>query len=201
MTLAILLIGLGIVALAERFGDWSLDPSAYFAIAVAIVGVGLLVSAFGPWRRSKAGLITLGVFLSFGLFVTSAVDDRGGFDDATFGEHNYRPLTADDIQDTYRVLMGQTTLDLSRVDFTSDDSTEIHIEVTMGNFRILLPREADVQFIGDTAFGSVSVFGNHDVPDGYYAGLGAGSDADEDSPDVILDVDIRFGNAEVHRVG
>ncbi len=201
VTLAVLLIGLGVVALTERLGDWSLEPSAYFAIAVAIVGVGLLVSAFGPWRRSKAGLIVLGLMLSLGLFVTSAVDSRGGFDHATFGARNYQPAAIDDVQGTYEVLMGETTLDLSRIAFTSEDPTEIQINVTMGDFTILVPTEADISLNGDAVFGSVSVFGNRDVIDGFYQGLGDGPNVGDQDPEIILDVDVRFGNAEVHRVG
>lgn len=202
VTLAILLIGLGLVALGDRYGNWSLEPSTYFGIAVAAIGVALLVSAFGPWRRSKAGLITLGLMLSLGLFVTTAVDERGGFDRTAFSEQTYRPLTTDDIQPAYRVLMGESTLDLSRVDFSSGDPTEIDIEVTMGNFEILLPREAAIRYNGETSFGSVSIFGFGDLPDGFYhSGEGAGAAADEDNPDIILNVDVQFGNAAVRRVG
>lgn len=201
VTLAILLIGLGVVALGERFGDWSVDPSTYFAIAVAAVGIALLVSAFGPWRRSKGGLIVLGVMLSFGLFVTSAVDSRGGFDQATFGERSYRPVSADQVRDTYQVLMGQTTLDLSGLDFEGEEPIEIRVTVTMGNFQIFLPRDVDLRITGDATFGSVSAFGDRDYLDGYYPGDGEGPDVGDNEPELILDLDVRFGNAEVTRVG
>jgi predicted membrane protein len=164
--------------------------------------VGLLVSAFGPWRRSKAGLITLGLMLSLGLFVTTAVDDRGGFDRSRFSDQTYRPLTEAEIQNSYRVLMGESTLDLSQVDFSSSDSTEIDIEVTMGNFEVLVPRDAAIRYNGETSFGSVSVFGARDIGDRfYYPGGGAGAAADEENPDLILNLDVQFGNAEVRRVG
>ncbi|MDQ3504595.1 MAG: PspC domain-containing protein [Actinomycetota bacterium] len=209
VTVAVLLIGLGIVALGSRYGGWSLDPSTYFAIAVAAIGVALLVTAFGPWRRSKGGLIALGLLLSFGLFVTSAVDSRGGFDEASFGERSYRPATTEQIRDTYQVMMGQSTLDLSGLEFSADDPTEIQINVTMGNFEILVPRDADVRLNGDAVFGSVSAFGDRGMIDGYYGGFGEGPDqrggggqaGGQDEPELILDVDVRFGNAEVTRVG
>lgn len=201
VTLAVLLIGLGVIALGEKYGNWSLDPSAYFAIAVATIGIALLVSAFGPWRRSKAGLIILGLMLSFGLFVTSAVDDRGGFGESTFSQRDYRPTSANEIQDTYQVVMGQSTLDLSGVEFTDAEPVTIDIEVTMGDFQILLPRAADVQLNGDAVFGSVSAFGNRDVIDGNYPGAGLGPQAADDDPELIIAIDVRFGNAEVNRVG
>ncbi len=201
VTLAILLIGLGVVALGESYGDWSLDLSAYFAMAVATIGVALLVSAFGPWRRSKAGLIALGLILSFGLFVTSAVDQRGGFGDGSFSQRDYRPRSANEVRDTYQVVMGQSTLDLSGVQFTAARPVEIQVEVTMGDFHILLPRAADVQLNGDAVFGSVAVFGNRDVFDGYYKGIGEGPGVGDADPEIILSLDVRFGNAEVTRVG
>ncbi len=201
MTVAILLIGAGIVAFGERYGDWSLDPSTYFGIAVALIGAALVVTAFGPWRRSKGALIALGVLLSFGLFVTSAVDSRGGFDEATFGESSFRPSSVEQVRDSYQVMMGEGTLDLSGLQFTSDDPTEIQIDVTMGNFEILVPRDTDVRLYGDATFGSVSTFGDREYLDGYYPGVGEGPDVGDNEPELILDIDVRFANAEVTRVG
>lgn len=201
VTVAILLIGAGLVAFGERYANWSLDPSIYFGIAVALIGAALVVTAFGPWRRSKGGLITLGVILSFGLFVTSAVDSQGGFGEPTFGERSYRPTSVEQVRDNYRVLMGQGTLDLSAVQFSAEDPIEIQVDVTMGNFEILVPREVDLQVNGDASFGSVSAFGDRDSFDGYYQGSGAGPDVGDNEPELILDVDVRFGNAEVTRVG
>lgn len=201
VTVAILLIGLGVIALGSRYGGWSLDPSTYFAIAVAAVGAALLVTALGPWQRSKVGLITLGLILSFGLFVSSAVDSRGGFDEATFGERSYRPVSAEQVRDSYQVLMGQSTLDLSDLQFSAEDPTEIQINVTMGNFEILVPRDTDVRLYGDATFGSVSTFGDREYLDGYYPGVGEGTDVGDNEPELILDIDVRFGNAEVSRVG
>ncbi len=201
VTVAILLIGLGIVALGHRYGGWSLHPSTYFAVAVAVIGIALLVSAFGPWRRSKAGLITLGLILSLGLFVTSAVDSRGGFDEATFGERTYRPVSTDQVRDTYQVLMGQGTLDLTGLALTGGVPPEIQVNVTMGNFTILVPRDVDIQLNGDAVFGSVSAFGEPEAIDGYYGGVGTSSDVGDGEPEIIIDLDVRFGNARVTRVG
>lgn len=201
VTVAILLIGLGVVALGHRYGDWSLRPSTYFAVAVAVIGIALLVSAFGPWRRSKAGLITLGLILSLGLFVSSAVDDRGGFDQASFGQRNYVPVSADQLRDSYHTLMGEGTLDLSGLHFIAGYPKTIQVNVTMGNFTILVPRDADVRVNGDATFGSVSAFGNRDIIDGYYPGAGDGPTVGDGKPELILNLDVNFGNAEVTRVG
>lgn len=206
ITLAVLMIGFGVVALGERYGDWSLDPSIYLAIALALVGVALIVSSLGPWRRSKAGLITLGVFLSFGLLFSSAVDDRGGFDGASFSETNYRPVSTDQVRDGYRVLMGESTLDLSGMSFDDRNPAEITVEVTMGSFQILVPADVDVQVRADSSFGEVSVFqdrfdeNGRSTGDGYYPGSGTGSGVGDDDPELILDLDVRFGEAAVTRV-
>jgi len=207
VTVALLLIGLGVIALGSRYGGWSLDPSIYFAIAVAAVGIALLATALGPWQRSKVGLITLGLFLSFGLFVTSAVDSRGGFDQASFGERNYRPSSVEQVRDTYQVLMGQGTLDLSDLQFSTEDPTEIQINVTMGNFEILVSPDTDVRLNGDAVFGSVSAFGDRNIGDGYYPAFGEDQASGQrdtgpgGEPELVLDVDVRFGNAQVTRVG
>ncbi|MBA3368410.1 MAG: PspC domain-containing protein [Geodermatophilaceae bacterium] len=200
VTVALLLIGVGVIALGTRYAEWSVAPSTYFALAVAAVGVALLITALGPWQRSKVGLIVLGLMLSFGLFVTSAVDSRGGFDEATFGERNYRPASADQLRDTYQVVMGQSTLDLSEVEFAVAEPIEIHVEVTMGNFEIFVPRNVNLRLDGEANFGSVSVFGERTTFDGSYPGLGEESGVGDDEPELILDIDVRFGNAEVTRV-
>lgn len=201
VTLAALLIGAGVIALGERYGNWSLTPADYFAMAVAAIGIALLVSAFGPWRRRKAGLIVLGLFLSLGLFVTSTVDARGGFDQASFGQNSYTPASIDQLHDTYQVLMGESTLDLTDLHFTAGYPKTIQVNVTMGSFLIYVPRDADVRVNGDASFGSVSAFGNRDIIDGYYPGTGEGPTVGDDKPEIILNLDVRFGNAEVSRVG
>ncbi len=200
VTVALLLIGVGVIALGTRYAEWSVAPSTYFAIAVAAVGVALLVTALGPWQRSKVGLIVLGLMLSFGLFVTSAVDTRGGFDEATFGERSYRPASADQVRDTYQVVMGQSTLDLSEVEFGAEDPTTINVDVTMGNFEILVPRDVDLLLNGEASFGSVSVFGERNTNDGSYPGLGEGPGVGDGQAELVLDIDVQFGNAEVTRV-
>lgn len=201
VTVAILMIGFGIVALGGLLAGWSLDPSSYFAIAVAMVGIALLVTAFGPWQRRKGGLITLGILLSLALLATSAVDGRDGFGEGSFSERTYRPLSVDQVRDSYQVLMGSTTLDLSGLDLTDDRPTEIGIEVTMGNFEIFVPSDADVQINGDASFGSVTAFGDRGELDGSYPGSGDGTEVGDGRPELILELDVRFGNAEVSRVG
>lgn len=207
ITLAILLIGFGVVALGERYGDWSLDPSIYLASALALVGGALIVNALGPWRRSKAGLVTLGVILSFGLLFSSAVDDRGGFDNASFSSTSYRPVSTDQVRDSYRVLMGESTLDLSGLSLDDARPAEITVEVTMGRFEILVPADVDVQVRSNVSFGEVMVFADRfdedgrSTGDGYYPGSGTGSGVGDEDPELILDVDVRFGEAAVTRVG
>lgn len=201
VTVAVLLIGFGVLALGAGLGGWTIEAEILLAVAVALVGIALLVMAFGPWRRSNAGLITLGVLLSFALFAASALDGRGGFDEATFGQTSYRPVSADQIRSNYQVLMGQSTLDLTAVDFAPTDPTEIDVDVTMGNFEIFIPRTVDLRLSGDATFGSVSVFGDRDVVDGYYPGVGEGPGVGDGDPELIIEVDVRFGNAEITRVG
>ncbi|MGI8723220.1 MAG: PspC domain-containing protein [Geodermatophilaceae bacterium] len=200
VTVAVLLIGVGVIALGSRYAEWSVAPSTYLSIAVAAVGVALLVTALGPWQRSKVGLIVLGLMLSFGLFVTSAVDSRGGFDEAAFGERSYRPASADQVRDTYRVVMGQSTLDLSEVEFDADDPTTIRVDVTMGNFQIVVPRDIDLLLNGEATFGSISAFGERTTFDGSYPGSGEGPGVGDGRAELVLDIDVRFGNAEVARV-
>ena len=112
-TLALIAIALGTLGIFDVNG--SVQPSAYAALALAIIAVMLLIGAF---VGRPGGLIALGLVASLGLGITSAVE--ASTDWQTGGETlTARADHAVAVQDVYTVPNGQLTLDLSGVQDTA----------------------------------------------------------------------------------
>ncbi len=194
-TLALIAIALGTLGIFDV--NDSVDPSAYVALAVAIIAVMLLVGAF---VGRPGGLIALGIFASLGLGATSAVE--ASTDWQTGGETmNVAPLTSIGVQDVYTVPNGQVSLDLSRVrDVASLDGRQIDVHLNAGEIDVTLPRgvnalvHADMHFAGD-----LNIDGSE--RSGFDQSLTrtiTGS-TDPNAPTITLDLDARVGQITVDR--
>src|SRR3954470_7836105 len=61
VTIAGLLIVVGVLVLFTRFTAWDIGPRGFLGSALLVVGLGLVVAAFTGGRRARGGLIGLGV--------------------------------------------------------------------------------------------------------------------------------------------
>ncbi len=195
ITISALLIVLGVIVLLDRQTDFDLSTSGYLAVALGIVGAGLLAGTF--WGRSR-GLIVLGIPLVILLAGASAFDVslRNGV-----GDQYWQPQSAAAVEPSYRFGLGQAELDLSTVDFEDADITT-SIRVSVGYVRILVPGDVDVRVTTDVRAGAVSLFdvdgeASSDPPrtvtDNGADGSGGGQ--------LDLAVDLGLGFVEVTRVG
>jgi phage shock protein PspC (stress-responsive transcriptional regulator) len=199
ITVAALLIVVGVLVLLTRLTSWDPGSRGFLGAALLVVGVGLVVTAITPGRRSRGGLILLGVLLSIALTVASVphgdwhVSMAGGV-----GNRDYQPQTAADVHPVYDAAIGNTTVDLTEVDLTRA-STPITTRVDggVGNLHVLLPDSADVRIDVQDGLGHVDVLG-HGSTDGYYQGSGAAWSGD-DHPEFVLTIDAGIGNVEVSR--
>ena len=196
ITLAVLLILMGAMAMFSNFTPWEFHPRGYFGVALLVVGLGLVAAAFATGRTARGGLIALGVVLSLGLIAAASEPWEGRGDGA--GDRIFRPGTEANVRDVYRGDVGDLTLDLTAVDVTGDGPISTRIEHGAGDVRVLVPVEADVQVTVDTGLGSADVFGEGDT-DGYFAGRGAGPTVDDGVPDVRLVIHNGLGDVEVSR--
>ena len=73
VTIAGLLIVLGVLVLVTRVTGWDVGPRGFLGAALLVVGLGLVAGAFLGGRASRRGLIALGVVLSFALLAASSV--------------------------------------------------------------------------------------------------------------------------------
>jgi phage shock protein PspC (stress-responsive transcriptional regulator) len=152
LTLSALLLVLGITAALDAGGALDPEPRHYLALAVGVIGLGLVV---GAWRGRARGLIWLGVPLSVVLVAVSTADVS--LDGGT-GDRSYRPQTIVGIQDEYRVGIGSLRLDLTDVDFT-ERSAVTSVSAGLGDVQVTVPREVDVRVVGKAGIGEAELFG------------------------------------------
>ena len=198
LTLAGLLIVVGSLVLISRLTDWDVGPRIVLGTGLLVVGLGLVAAAFSGGRTARGGLITLGVVLSVALVAATAEPWRGVEDG--MGDRTYRPTSADAVQPVYDQGIGNTTLDLSRIDLSGlDGPVTTRLDGGVGNLEVTVPRSADVRVDVDGGIGNVDVLGlGLDSGGGYSRGSGAAWSGDDD-PEIVLTIDAGIGNVEVDR--
>ncbi|HEY1331298.1 MAG TPA: PspC domain-containing protein [Actinomycetota bacterium] len=185
------LAALGVAALLNQSGAISLTFGQYFALALAVLGIGLFVSA---WVGRARWLIFPCLLLVPFVLATSLIDVpvRGGF-----GGRVVTPISATQVAGEYRMVAGKLTIDLSRVDFARGPST-VRATVVAGQLRVLVPRGVPVVVTGSVGAGSANVFGN--VVSGLQVPIrGFGAGAPWAGP-VTLDLRVSFGAIQVSRI-
>lgn len=134
ITFFAVLLTLGALALIDVAGA-SIPVSGYFAAALVVLGLGLIL---GAWIGRARGLIFLAIVASLGLGLSSGAETWG----AQAGRNEFSPKTAAAIAERYDVSVGQTTLDLRAVDFTGVTQNTT-IVTRLGQVRVLLPTDVD----------------------------------------------------------
>jgi phage shock protein PspC (stress-responsive transcriptional regulator) len=197
LTMAALLIVVGILAMITRFSDWDIGARGVLGAALVVVGLGLVAAAFSDGRTARGGLIALGVVLSLALVAVSTVDSRVG---GGVGDRNYRPATVAELREVYRGGVGDMTVDLSRLDQgISGRGLEVRVEHGVGDLDVILPRSADVQLEGDHGLGDVDVFDRGSETDGFFPGEGPRPWSDDGRAEFVLTINSGVGDVEVSR--
>jgi phage shock protein PspC (stress-responsive transcriptional regulator) len=198
VTIAVLLIAVGALALITRFTGWDLGPRAFIGSALLVVGLGLVAAAFSGGRRARGGLIALGVVLSLALAAASTLPwngVRGGIGDRTF-----RPTSDSQVRDIYRGGAGDMTVDLSHVDVGNlAEPITTRVEHGLGDVKVLVPRDADVRLTVMSGVGSIDAFGQGSLDRGFFPGSGTGSWVDDNKPEFVIAVHNGAGDVEVSR--
>ena len=132
LTVAVLLAYTGGAVILDRLDLVEVDIGVYFAIALAITGVGLLTSAYAVPAR---GLILLGVVLSAPLllFVGAGLPWGSGV-----GEVRVSVTDTDELQDEYRHGVGQMVVDLRNLDPENTDHS-VDLSLSVGEMLVYVP--------------------------------------------------------------
>ncbi|PPJ23314.1 PspC family transcriptional regulator [Nocardia nova] len=165
-------------AVAAAGADW-MTPARIGAVALAVVGLGLIAGAF--LRRGYGLMVVLAPLAGF--VILASMVGPVEFDRGAMGDHVWTPATAADLASEYRITMGSGTLDLRQLPLT--ENRTVHVNVQMGDFRVLVPDSMRLHTTCNASMGDVT--------------CPQGPTGPPDGPILTLDVDVHAGNAEVKR--
>ncbi|MEV4492288.1 PspC domain-containing protein [Micromonospora coxensis] len=192
ITFSLIFLALGVVAILDLLGVFPIGAAAYFAAALATIGLGLLV---GTWFGRARWLIALGLVTAAALGVATVAEsyDRiRGVD----GNVTWAPTDLRDLANRYENSFGDATLDLRGIDFDKRD-TQVTVVVNFGQATVVVPPNVDVTTVTDVNAGDATIFGrrsdgrSREVTDLGPDGAGGGT--------LRLNVHVNAGNLEVTR--
>ena len=193
LTMGLMLLGLGILAVLDNVPAIPIDPAPrhYMALAVTILGVGLLVGAFAGRAR---WLILVGAVLIPTLFLSPVFE--WDWNSETF-DVLVEPDTFTDVEEFYGIDIGNLVIDLRGLPWDGE-TINITAHVDFGNMEIRIPQ--DVGIVGEA---TVNI-GRVGAPGRESTGLGSpGLDFDVTGTEgtLILDAHVDFGNIDINRGG
>ncbi len=126
-------------------------------VAALVIASGVMLIA-GAFFGGVRWLIppALSLALAVGVVSAAGIDLHGGV-----GDRDYRPASASELKDSYRIGMGQLVVDLRDVDLPSGD-TPLDLHVGMGEARLIVPEDVCVASAADIGIGAVDLFGRDD---------------------------------------
>jgi PGF-CTERM protein len=151
VTVSVALIVVGVLIGWNGATDSDVPVRAVIAAALAVVGLGLVVGAYVGRAR---GLVVLGVLLTL-LVSAAAVADipvRGGV-----GDRTWRPAAVSDLRSTYRLGIGQSELDLTRLDLAGAGRTRVDIRQGIGHLLVIVPDNVVVRIDADANAGEIQL--------------------------------------------
>jgi phage shock protein PspC (stress-responsive transcriptional regulator) len=194
LVISAMLVVLGGLALADVAGA-DIARGAYFASALAVVGLGLLAGAW--WGRSR-GLIAVGVILALALPMASAADQFSRFH-GRGGRVAIEATTIEQGTGTYEYGAGEVTYDLSRLDFTGHNE-QLNIDMGGGSVQVEVPPEVDLVVNATVGVGELQILDRE--PNGGFGVETSVVDHGTDGPgggELRLNLDNGFGEVVVSR--
>lgn len=190
-TIGFMLLGVGILAALDNVPGVPIypEPRHYMALAVTILGLGLVVGAFAGRAR---WLILVGVVLVPTLLFSPVFEWDWAWDGEEFNEtHVFQ--TFDEVDASYSIDVGNLVLDLRELPWDGEE-IEIDASVDAGNLEIIVPSGVAITGDGSVDVGRVSALGQES------SGIGSphlnfNYPGDDGEVDLHLRVDV--GNIDV----
>lgn len=193
ITIFAMVLALGALAVNDVY--WaSVPPAMYIALALTVVGVGLLL---GTWYGRARGLIALGIVLALALLPTTVIDRWDG----SIGTSSTVTITSVEQIPTGVVDIGAgiAEYDLSGLVLEDSHDVDLAFDQGAGELRITVPPTADVVLTADIGAGNIEAFGRT------ASGLGqelSFTDYGTDGPGggtINLGIDLGTGQVRVNR--
>ena len=184
--LGAVLVGIGLLALSTGIMGDAVEPGRYFGLALAVIGIGLVIGAW--WGHARL-LILLGLLLLPFAFAASliTVPIEGGF-----GSHRSSPTSPEEVNDEYRLVGGQIYLDLTRIE-GSGEPIEISASVALGELNVFMPDDAGLELAAAVGGGQMRILGVH--AEG--TNLETQRIVEGDGPQFVLDLQAGLGTVEI----
>ncbi|QNN51498.1 PspC domain-containing protein [Nocardioides mesophilus] len=192
-TLAFVAVALGTLGLYDAAGNTVVD-AAYPALALAVIGVMLVVGSFAG---RPGGLVALGVLACIALAVTSVADR---YDYGRPQRLDAVPASSAQVHDRYSVLAGTVGLDLTSVrDLENLDGRSVELRAEAGEIIVYVPEGLDVAVDAEIGIaGDVNVDGTLD--EGRSPRVVRVVDGGKDVPTLTLEADLSVGSIEVRQL-
>ncbi len=149
------MIAVSVAVLLDGLGAITLDVGRFPALALVVLGAGLLVSAW--WGRSR-GAIVLGVLTLPVALVLSLIHFPFGGEIASRTLH---PRRIDPFPTSQRLLAGELFIDLTRVAMAGSSRT-LEIEMGAGAVHLIVPKDVTVHLDAEVGLGGLRVIGQPD---------------------------------------
>ena len=186
-TLAAVLVALALAGILHGARLLDLRAADFPALALLIIGIGLLIGSV--WGRAR-WLILLGLALVPFVLGASVIHLPLRGDVGTF---YLRPDSADELSDGFELLAGEMTLDLTRV--AGDEPIEIDGTMVAGELQVLVPRDVAVHVDANLDAGELWLFGRRQ--DGVELGVDRVFGAEDADAAVSVEVDGGVGSISV----
>lgn len=191
-TFAAMLLILGMTAMLDTAGAFTLRAEQYPGLALLVLGAGLLAGTIVGRARS---LILLGIFFIVPIALATSlinVPIEGGT-----GDRSYSPAAAAELERDFRLAAGRMEFDLTDLKWGTEP-TEITATAVAGEILIYVPRGVTVELHGRVGAGAVDLF--RVTRDGFNAEIESTEPASAGSPVLVINAEVSFGHVGVVRL-
>jgi phage shock protein PspC (stress-responsive transcriptional regulator) len=184
--LAVALLAVGVLALADHATATTVVPGQFFGAVVAVVGLGLVVSAW--WGKARLLIVPTLLLVPIAVaasFVTVPLE--GGIADRVI-----RPANPAELRSEYRLLAGRLVLDLRDVNMEGGAPVQVAASVALGDVVAIVPDRA-LQIDAHAGAGGTYVLETSQVGTSLSERVVRG----ERSPEFILELGVGIGQVQV----
>jgi phage shock protein PspC (stress-responsive transcriptional regulator) len=188
------LIGVAIAGAALGVGlAAALGGGVVIASLAVVTGLALIGTAFVGGARWLI-LPALALVLPLGIVSAAGIDLDGGV-----GDRDYRPATTAQLREHYEIGIGSLVVDLRDVDLPANATTDLAVDVGMGEAVLYVPADACVSSNVQVGVGGSDVLDRDN--DGVDVRYVDDAPAPAGRPKLHIDADVGVGVVEVVREG
>jgi phage shock protein PspC (stress-responsive transcriptional regulator) len=188
------LIGVAIAGAALGVGlAAALGGGVVIASLAVVAGLALIGTAFVGGARWLI-VPALALVLPLGIVSAAGIDLDGGV-----GDRDYRPASVAQLRDHYEVGIGSLTVDMTDIDLPANQTTNLALDVGLGEAVLYVPEEACVSSDVQVGVGASDILDREN--DGVDVIYTDDAPAPAGRPKIHVDADVGVGVIEIVREG